>query len=88
MKLNDKFILKEMSGVYVLIPFGEKALDFNGVVTINESAKFLYEQCSKEIDKTTLILRLKSEYAVDEKTAEETVEMFIKQMIEVGCIDE
>ena len=88
MKLNENFILKEMAGSWVLVPFGENAIDFNGVVTLNETAKFLYEKCEDGIDETALKNALIDEYEIDNKTAENAVNTFIDQLKEAGCIDE
>ena len=88
MKLNTDFILKEMAGTWVLVPFGEKAIDFNGVVTLNDTAKFLYEKCADGIDETALKNALIAEYEIDDTTAENAVETFIDQLKKAGCIDE
>lgn len=88
MKLNGNFIIKEMAGSWILVPFGDKAIDFNGVVTLNETAKFLYEKCADGIDENTLKNALIAEYEIDDTTAENAVNTFIDQLKEAGCIDE
>ena len=88
MKLNGNFIIKEMAGSWILVPFGDRALDFNGVVTLNETAKFLYEKCADGIDEKNLKNALIAEYEIDDTTAENAVKTFINQLKEAGCIDE
>lgn len=88
MKRNENFIIKEMAGQYILVPFGEKAISFNGVVTLNETAKFLWENSENEIDSQKLKEALIKEYSIDEETAEKAVETFIIQLKEAGCIDD
>ena len=46
MKKSDSFILKEVAGNTVLVPFGEKAVSFDGIITLNDSAKFIWENIS------------------------------------------
>ncbi|MBR7133554.1 MAG: PqqD family protein [Clostridia bacterium] len=87
MKRNENFIMQELAGQFVLVPFGEHALDFNGIVTLNETAKFLWESSAEEINPEKLTAALIKKYSVDEKTAETAVNAFIEQLKEAGCID-
>lgn len=88
MKRNENFIIKEMAGNWILVPFGKYALDFNGVINLNETAKFLWENSAEEIDAEKLKTALIKEYSVDEETAEKAVNLFIEQLKEAGCIDD
>ena len=87
MKRNENFIMQELAGQFVLVPFGEHALDFNGIVTLNETAKFLWENSAEEINPEKLKAALIEKYSVDEATAETAVNAFIEQLKEAGCID-
>lgn len=89
MKCSNEFILREIAGEYILVPFGKNAIDFNGVVTLNATAKFLWEQCGdNEIDIEKLQNSLIAEYDIDKTAATEAVEIFVSQMKEAGCINE
>ena len=33
MKRNENYVVKELMGEFVLVPIGEAAIDFNGVIT-------------------------------------------------------
>ena len=44
MKRNDEFILKSIAGMTVLVPFGLKSFDVNGIIKLNETAKFLWDR--------------------------------------------
>ena len=43
MKRNENYVVKELLDSYILVPIGETAIDFNGVMTLNETAKFMWE---------------------------------------------
>lgn len=88
MKKNNDFILKEIGAQTVLVPFGDKALNFDGILTINDTAKFLWEICDEEIDIEKLVNELKAKYEIDDATAKEGVDLFINQLKEAGCIEE
>lgn len=87
MKRNEEFILKEMAGNIILVPYGNKAIDFNGIVTLNETAKFLWDNTENEFDENSLVKAILGEYDVDEETARKSVIGFIESLKEVGAIE-
>lgn len=87
MRKNDNFILNEIADKYVLIPVGNKALDFNGIVTMNQTAKFLWEHSNTEFTTEELVQCLADEYEISGDMASEAVAVYINKMKEVGCIE-
>ena len=86
MELNDNFMIKEIAGNIILVPIGDFAIDFNGVITLNETAKFLWEKCQDGFTEESLIDDVKAEYNVDDDTAKTAVKKFIKEIKEAGCV--
>ena len=43
-KVNENFLLREVAGEYVLIPILCGEDDFNGIISVNTSFKFLWDQ--------------------------------------------
>ena len=43
MKIVKEYILREIAGEYILVPTGETTQEFNGMITISETAKFIWE---------------------------------------------
>ena len=43
MKKIQEFILREVADEYLLIPTGSTTENFNGIITLTESAAFIYE---------------------------------------------
>ena len=87
MKRNENFVIKELMGSFVLVPVGDTAIDFNGVITINDTAKYLWEAAEGDFDADTLTDALIKEYDIDIGTATEGAEIFITKMKEAGCIE-
>lgn len=87
MKKSDKFILKEVAGSYVLVTFGEKELTFNGIITLNDTAKYLWENIDGEFDSDSLTEMLCKAYEVDEPTARKSADKFIDILKEVGAVE-
>ena len=44
MKINENFVLRQVVDTYVVLPIGQATVDFNGMVTLNESGAFLWRQ--------------------------------------------
>ena len=87
MKRNDEFILKDVAGNAVLIPFGSKSFDINGLIKLNETAKFLWEHSEDGFTAESLTADLMNEYSIDRDTAAESVQIYIDTMKEVGSIE-
>ena len=87
MRRNDEFILKSIAGMTVLVPVGLKSFDVNGIIKLNETAKFLWDHSTGDFTAETLINDLMQEYKIDRETAAESVEIYIDKMKEVGSIE-
>lgn len=87
MKRSENFVLKELMGSFVLVPIGDAAMSLNGVITLNESAKVLWDAAEGEFELEDLVDVLVKEYEVDIQTATEGAEVFLNRMKEEGCIE-
>lgn len=80
MKIKEGFILRNVAGSYVVVPIGEATLDFNGMMSLNETGAFLFGKLIEGTGKEQLIEDLMSEYAVDKELAAKDVEDFIQKV--------
>lgn len=87
MKLKKDFIIREIAGQYVIVPTGEEALRYNGLLTISSTAAFLLNNYANAEDLNALIKMLMDEFEVDPKTAIEDVLGFTKTMLDRGFIE-
>ena len=69
MKKINEFMLREIAGEYVAIPVGATTEHFNGMISLTETAAFLYEHIEQAPSLAALVSLLRSEYEVDEETA-------------------
>ncbi len=86
MKIKDGFVLRKIADVHVVVPAGDVGVDFNGIITLNETAAFLFGQLQKETSKGALLMQLLTEYDVDNETAMADVEAFCSQLEEANLI--
>lgn len=82
MKIEKEFILREIAGDYVIVPTGQTALEFNGLITVNELGAFIWKQLQQDITEEELIQAILEEYEVDQETARHDVKEFLNKLTE------
>lgn len=85
MKLKDGFLLRQVAGQNVVLPTGGE-LDLNVMITLNETAAFLWEKLQQETDEAALVAALTAEYDVDARTAAESVAAFVAKLNNHGFL--
>ena len=86
MKLKDGFFMRQIAGQTVVLPGGD-VLDLNMMITLNETGAFLWERLNEETSVEALVAALLGEYDVDEKTAQQAVEAFVRKLYDYGFLD-
>ncbi len=86
MKIRDDYILRTVAGENLVVCVGS-SVNFNSVITLNDTGKFLWEQLTEENTTENLINALLSEYAVDKETAQRDVEAFIEKLKEKDILE-
>lgn len=87
MKIIKDFILREIAGEYVLVPTGETAQTFNGMLTLSPSAAFIWEHLEKVNSLEEMISSILDEFEIDETTARTETIGFITSLLQAGLID-
>ncbi len=77
MKIKNEYILKEIAGENIVVPTGQEAVSFNGIITLNNSAALLFRFLQKEAEQEELIHFYLETYKVDEATAVNDVLEFL-----------
>lgn len=89
MKLKSGFMLREISDTYIVVPVGERRVNFNGMITLNESGALLWKQLDsgKDMTQNKLAEALTNEYEIDMQTAEVDVGEFIETLKASGIVE-
>ena len=87
MKIREGFLLREVAGNTVIVPVGNDSVDFNGIITINETGRFLWDLLSEGIEKEELLEKFLAEYKVDVEDAKEDIRAFIQTLLDNGVMD-
>ena len=80
MKIKEDFILRKLVDDYVVVPVGAATADFNGMITLNETGAFLFENLQKGIERDELVKKLMDEYEVDQEKASIDIDKFIDKL--------
>lgn len=84
MKIAKDFILREIAGECVLIPTGETTQEFNGLITISDTARFIWEHLEQVDSLDEMVGLLLEEYEIDKETVTQDAIGFISQLLERG----
>lgn len=88
MKIKSGFLLREIAGSPVIIPIGERVIEFKGMMTPNETGAFIWRQLATETTYEQLLGAVLEEYDVDEKTAKADLDEFLEAARRCGVIEE
>ena len=86
MKIKDQYILKKIAGKNIVVPIKEEAVNFNGIITLNETSTFLFEKLKNEITIDELVSLMVNRYDVEEKIARKDIIEFIDILTKKGLI--
>ncbi len=88
MKIKDGFELREVCGEKVILACGMNNIDFSKIVSLNETAAFLWTVAiEQEFTEDMLVKALLEEYEVDDETARRDVANVVSRWKEIGLLD-
>ncbi|MFU8787157.1 MAG: PqqD family protein [Candidatus Izemoplasmataceae bacterium] len=77
MKIKSEYVLRSVAGEHIVVPTGQAAVNFNGIITLNNSGKLLFEALKEGATLAELVILLQETYDVSEAVALNDVETFI-----------
>lgn len=87
MKIAKEFILRDIAGESVLVPTGATTQEFNGMITLSDTARFLWENVEKANSLDDLVQMVLDTYEVDEETARRDTIAFVRDNLREGFIE-
>ncbi len=85
MKTKKGYILRTVAGSFVVVAVGR--LDFNGMITLNETGALLWKRLEQGATEQELIDALLAEYDVSAETAAADVTAFLDKMKGADLLD-
>ena len=88
MKIKNGFILRDVGGKTFVVAVGERSREFNGMITLNETGKFIWKALETENTVDGVVDSLMSEYECDNRSlVEEDVKEFIAKLEGDGILE-
>ena len=78
MRISKDFIIKKIMDDYIVVPTGKEMVDFNAMITLNETGAFLWEKLQEEKTEEELVEELCAEYDVASDVAAQDISDFLK----------
>lgn len=88
MKIKEGFMLREVAGEWVVVPLGERVVQFNGIMTLSESGSLLWKMMINNVTEEELLKAILSEYNVDEETAKADILEFVTKVRSQGLLED
>lgn len=88
MKIKDGFVLREIADTIVAVPTGELVNEFQGMINLTNSAKFVWELLQEDTTIDEIADKLSKKYNIDINKAKEDAEKFINNLKESNLIEE
>ena len=88
MKTKPGFMLRSVGGRNVVVAIGQASLEFNGMITLNETGAFIWKKLQTGCTYDELIASILSEYDTTEEVAKEGADALLAQMREANLLEE
>lgn len=88
MKIKEQYKVREMAGEHVIIMQGKHGSDLTKIISLNESALYLWgELCGKEFDVESVASLLVERYGIDMQLAMQDAERWIEKLVECSVAE-
>lgn len=88
MKTKKGFTLRSLGNEYILVADGLEVVDFNRMVSMNDSAALLWKEIDgKEFDADTLADILVDNYDISRETAQRDVALLLQSWQKAGIVE-
>ncbi len=88
MKLRGRYVVRQVMNDIMAIPVGEAALNFNGMILLNEVSKVIWECLTEETDVETIVKEITDRYEISYDEAKADVIEFLDRLRAKQMLDE
>jgi hypothetical protein len=87
MKIKEGFVLRKMGEQAVVVSVGAVSDGFNGMIKLNETGEFLWNQLQTDKTEEQLIDAIVEDYDVSKEVAQGGVHAFVEKLMKAGIIE-
>lgn len=85
MKIKEGFEMRQVGDEYVVITVGDAIAEFDGMVKLNATGAFVWNQMKANVAFDELVDAFAKEFSVDKETAETDIKAFIETLKQSNC---
>ena len=86
MKINGEFILREIAGDTILVPVGQTALKFNGIITLEPVGAPIWKSLEAGLNFEEILTKILDTFEVERDQAETDLKEFLAQLEKQGFL--
>ena len=88
MKIKDGFLLREIAETHVVVPVGERVIEFKGLMILNEQGLFVWNMLQNDHAFDEILDSILDEYDIDADTAKSDLDEFLARVRKSGALEE
>ena len=86
-KIKGEFILREIAGDTILVPVGQTAMEFNGMITLEPVGAMIWKDIQAGKNKSEILDHILNTFEVESQVAEKDLEEFLLQLRQNGFLE-
>ncbi len=83
---KESFLLQTVGGEHLLVPLGSQVMDTNGIITLNETAAFIWDLLEEERTIEELTTAVAGRFEVSRGQAESDITLFAEKLDQNGLL--
>lgn len=87
-QVNPDIIVRQIGDEWLLIPTGEFAQHFNGMISLNEFSHFVWQQLEQPLSVREVLNAVQAEYEDEDNTMEIEVRRLMEDYVNLGLFRE
>jgi hypothetical protein len=88
LKIKDGFLLRQVAGSWIVIPFGANVVAFNAVISLNDTGALIWENIASGKNKKDIVDLLVSQYETAREIVASDYDELIEQMRAANLLEE
>ena len=87
MKIKEGYVLRQVAGLWVVLPLAEETVNFNGMIKLNDCGALIWKNLERGCELEGLVDAILSEYRITREQAQADVTEFVENLSKVGCLE-
>jgi hypothetical protein len=87
-RIREGYVARDVAGTTVVVPIGERVVEFNGLISLNRSARVLWDLLTEGCEEADLIRVLTATFEVDAERAAVDARAFVAELAGRGILDD